>query len=177
MLRNWLRLSQAHVSTRLSHVTSDSIHIDRQEHHSEPESEQDSVVPEQHPNLSDEDYRYRLIDLIDEIDETKRDIKAQIHSRNIAAKEERTGVNQVWLRKAKDKIDHLTRERAEVRNALHVVNERIKEQRRAEHSPKRKCPEMTIGDTFMQVAKDKLDPEVYDAILNEASAKSTEEES
>ena len=45
----------------------------------------------------------------------------------ITAKAEKCSVDQVWLRRAKDKIDHLTREREEIGKALHTVNERIRD--------------------------------------------------
>ena len=104
---------------------------------------------------------------MDEIDKTKREIKAEIHSRNIAARQRRTGVDQAWLRKAKDKIDHLTRERAEIRNDLHTVNERMKGKRRARNGQ----GTGTMAEEFMKAARRQLDPEVFDSILDDASLK------
>ena len=123
-------------------------------------------LPVQSQDQSDEDYRQVLIGKIDEIDETKRDIKAQIHSNAIRAKAERVSVDQVWLRRAKDKIDHLTREREEVRKALHTVNERIKDKRRSENQQK---PGGNIHKVFVQIAKERLPPELYDSIMDEAA--------
>ena len=124
----------------------------------------------QDPDESDEDYRLALIDQIAELDKTKRDIKAQIHSNAIRAKEERVSVDQVWLRRAKDKIDHLTREREEIRKVLHTVNERIKETRRAANRPATES-RPTIDAAFRHVAREKLPPNLYDALLEEAHAR------
>ena len=123
-------------------------------------------LPVQSQDQSDEDYRQVLIDKIDEIDETKRDIKAQIHSNAIRAKAERVSVDQVWLRRAKDKIDHLTREREEVRKELHTVNERIKDKRRSENQQKQGG---NIHKVFVHIAKKRLPPELYDSIMDEAA--------
>ena len=125
------------------------------------------LPPVQAPDQPDDDYRLVLIDQIAEIDKTKRDIKRQIHSNAITAKAERISVDQVWLRRAKDKIDHLTREREEVRKALHTVNERIKDQRRAEHIE----PKRDIAKVFMQVARERLPPDVYEGILDAAAGR------
>jgi len=73
-----------------------------------------SAVPPQGAGQTDEAYRTVLVDSIALIDKTKRDIKAQIHSAAITAKAEQCSIDQVWLRRAKDKSDHLTREREEV---------------------------------------------------------------
>ena len=123
------------------------------------------LPPVQAADQSDNDYRLVLIDLIAEIDRTKRDIKGQIHSNAIRAKAERVSVDQVWLRRAKDKMDHLTREREEIRKVLHTVNERIKDQRRAANKPKAR---MTIHQAFMQVAKERLPLDLYDSLIDEA---------
>jgi hypothetical protein len=131
---------------------------------SAPESVE-PVIPPQAPNQSDEDYRLVLIDQIAGIDKTKRDIKAQIHSAAITAKAEKCSVDQVWLRRAKDKMDHLTREREEIRKVLHTVNERIRENRRAANKPKGK---LTIHQAFMQVAKERLPLDLYDSLMDEA---------
>ena len=132
------------------------------------------VVPVQPTSQPDEDYREVLIDRIDGIDRTKRDIKGQIHSAAITAKAQQCSVDQVWLRRAKDKMDHLTREREEIRKALHAVNERIKEQRRADNSQRKR--RLTIGEAFMQVAREQLPPERYEAVLVEASERVRGEE-
>lgn len=124
----------------------------------------------QDPDESDEDYRLALIEQIAELDKTKRDIKAQIHSNAIRAKEERISVDQVWLRRAKDKMDHLTREREEIRKVLHTVNERIKEARRtANRSASERRP--TIDTAFRHVAREKLPSDLYDSLLEEAHAR------
>ena len=125
------------------------------------------LPPAQSPDQSDDDYRLVLINLIAEIDKTKRDIKGQIHSNAIRAKAERVSVDQVWLRRAKDKIDHLTREREEIRKALHTVNERIKAVRRAGNQPKPKAA-MTFDAAFRQVAKERLPLDMYDELADEA---------
>ena len=124
------------------------------------------LPPVQAPDQSDDAYRLVLIDLIAEIDRTKRDIKGQIHSNAITAKAERVSVDQVWLRRAKDKIDHLTREREEIRKALHTVNERIRENRRAANRP---TGSLTIHQAFMQVAKERLPLDLYDSLMDEAA--------
>jgi hypothetical protein len=129
---------------------------DQQFNEPSPES---CLPPVQAPSQSAGDYRLVLIDLIAEIDKTKRDIKAQIHSSAITAKAERISVDQVWLRRAKDKIDHLTREREEVRKVLHTVNERIKEERRTANKPKPKAA-MTFDAAFRQAAKERWPPDL-----------------
>ena len=129
------------------------------------EAAPESVIPVQGQGQSDEDYRLILIDRIAEFDRTKRDIKGQIHSAAITAKAEKCSVDQVWLRRAKDKIDHLTREREEIRKALHTVNERIRESRRAANRPR---TNLTIHQAFMQVAKERLPLDLYDSLLDEA---------
>jgi hypothetical protein len=134
-----------------------------------PQDNEPAVEPAlptfQAPEQTDDAYRLVLIAQIAEIDRTKRDIKAQIHSHAITAKEERLNINQVWLRRAKDKMDHLTREREEIRKALHTVNERIKESRRSAQRPKDK---QTIHQVFMQVAKERLPLDLYESLMDEA---------
>ena len=115
--------------------------------------------------ISEEEYREELVQHIDEIDATKRDIKAQIHHRANQAKCQGRGISQVWLRRAKDKIDHLTRERADVRTELGDVNERIKERRRAHHGQ----ADQTLAQEFMKAAKQELEPEVFEQILDKAA--------
>jgi len=121
--------------------------------------------------LSDEEYRQELIDEIDEIDATKRDIKSQIHHRANRAKQQGRGINQAWLRRAKDKIDHLTRERAEIRTELGDVNERIKELRRAHHGQAGE----TLAQEFMKTAKQELAPETFETILEKAALRAQQE--
>ena len=75
-------------------------------------------------------------------------------------------MDQVWLRRAKDKIAHLTREREEVRKTLHTVNERIKDKRRNENQQKQGG---NIHKVFVQVAQERLPPELYDSIIDEAA--------
>jgi hypothetical protein len=123
-----------------------------------------SAVPPQGAGQTDEAYRAVLVDAIALIDKTKRDIKAQIHSAAITAKAEQCSIDQVWLRRAKDKIDHLTREREEVRRALGDVNRRIKDRRVASHGR----PKETIAEAFMRLAKARLLPEVYEDLLRDA---------
>jgi len=123
-----------------------------------------SAVPPRDAGQTDEAYRSVLVDAIALIDKTKRDIKAQIHSAAITAKVEQCGIDQVWLRRAKDKIDHLTREREEVRRALGDVNRRIKDRRVALHGR----PKETLAETFMRLAKARLLPEVYEDLVQDA---------
>jgi hypothetical protein len=144
---------------------------DRPAHEPSPEA---VVPPVQPPEEPDDAYRQRLIDLIAEIDKTKRDIKGQIHSNAIRAKAERVSVDQVWLRRAKDKIDHLTREREEIRKVLHTVNERIKESRRASNRP-RPLAGLTFDAAFRQIARERLPPELYNELADEAAARMTED--
>ena len=141
-------------------------HAPEREERQVKDANPEPFLPVQAQNQPDEDYREALIDKIDEIDETKRDIKGQIHSNAIRAKAERVSVDQVWLRRAKDKIDHLTREREEVRKALHTVNERIKDRRRGENQRKQGGD---IHGVFVQVAKERLPLELYDSIMDEAA--------
>ena len=105
-----------------------------------------------------------MVDAIALIDKTKRDIKAQIHSAAITAKAEQSSIDQVWLRRAKDKIDHLTREREEVRYALGDVNRRIKDCRVASYGR----PRETFAEAFMRLAKVRLLPEVYEDLVQDA---------
>jgi hypothetical protein len=156
-----------------------------------------SAVPPQGAGQTDEAYRTALVDAIALIDKTKRDIKAQIHSAAITAKAEQCSIDQVWLRRAKDKIDHLTREREEVRHALGDVNRRIKDRRVASHGwPSTSSQESEVGgamierqhvasgrrgqgfrhevqgetvaEAFMRLAKARLLPEVYEDLLRDA---------
>jgi hypothetical protein len=129
--------------------------------------------PVQAADQSDDDYRLVLIDLIAEIDRTKRDIKGQIHSNAITAKAERVSVDQVWLGRAKDKMDHLTREREEIRKVLHTVNERIRENRRAANTPRPKVG-MTFDAASRQVAKERLPLDLYDELADEAEKRMRE---
>ena len=105
-----------------------------------------------------------MVDAIALIDKTKRDIKAQIHSAAITAKAEQCSIDQVWLRRAKDKIDHLTREREEVRHTLGDVNRRIKDRRVAAHGR----PRETVAEAFLRLAQARLLPEVYEDLLQDA---------
>ena len=123
-----------------------------------------SAVPPQGTGQTDEAYRAVLVDAIALIDKTKRDIKAQIHSAAITAKAEMCSIDQVWLRRAKDKIDHLTREREEVRHALGDVNRRIRDRRVASHGR----PKETFAEAFMRLAKARLLPEVYEDLVQDA---------
>ena len=132
--------------------------------------EPEPFLPARVAGQSDEDYRLALIDRIADIDRIKRDIKGQIHSNAITAKAERVSVDQVWLRRAKDKIDHLTREREEIRKTLHTVNELIRESRRAANRPREK-PALTLDAAFRQAARERLPPELYDAVMAEAAAR------
>jgi hypothetical protein len=135
--------------------------------HSSQASDSDaaqSAVPPQGAGQTDEAYRTVLVDAIALIDRTKRDIKAQIHSAAITAKAEQCSIDQVWLRRAKDKMDHLTREREEVRHALGDVNRRIKDCRVASHGR----PKETIAESFMRLAKARILPEVYEDLLRDA---------
>lgn len=122
------------------------------------------VVPPQGARQTDEAYRAVLVDAIAFIDKTKRDIKAQVHSAAITAKAEKCGIDQVWLRRAKDKIDHLTREREDVRRALGDVNRRIKDCRIESHGR----PKESIAEAFMRLAKVRLLPDVYEDLLRDA---------
>lgn len=70
----------------------------------------------------------------------------------------------MWLRRAKDKIDHLTREREEIRHALGDVNRRIKDHRVATHGR----PKEPVAEAFMRLAKARLLPEVYEDLLQDA---------
>ena len=123
-----------------------------------------AAIPPQGAGQTDEAYRTVLVDAIALIDKTKRDIKAQIHSAAITAKAEQCSIDQVWLRRAKDKIDHLTREREEVRHALGDVNRRIKDRRMASHGR----PRETVAEAFMRLAEARLLPEVYEDLLQDA---------
>jgi len=123
-----------------------------------------SAVPPRGAGQPDEAYRAVLVDTIALIDKTKRDIKAQIHSAAITAKAEQCSIDQVWLRRAKDKSDHLTRERDEVRRALGDVNRRIKDRRVASHGR----PMETVTEAFMRLAKARLLPEVYEDLVQDA---------
>ena len=126
--------------------------------------EMHSAVPPQGAGQTDETYRAVLVDAIAFIDKTKRDIKAQIHSAAITAKAEQCSIDQVWLRRAKDKIDHLTREREEVRHALGDVNRRIRDRRVASHGH----PKETVAEAFVRLAKARLLPEVYEDLVQDA---------
>jgi hypothetical protein len=123
-----------------------------------------SAVPPQGAGQTDEAYRAALVDAIALIDKTKRDIKAQIHSAAITAKAENCSIDQVWLRRAKDKIDHLTREREDVRHALGDVNRRIKDRHVASHGR----PQETFAEAFMRLANARLLPEVYKDLVQDA---------
>ena len=123
-----------------------------------------SAVPTQAVGQTDEVYRTALVDAIALIDKTKRDIKARIHSAAITAKAEQCSIDQVWLRRAKDKIDHLTREREEVRHAFGDMNRRIKDRRVAAHGR----PRETGTEAIIRLAKTRLLPEVYEDLLRDA---------
>jgi len=131
-----------------------------------PERSEAVVVPRQGHDQTDEEYRQLLIDRIAWIDKTKRDIKAQIHQTALTAREQKASIDQGWLRRSKDKMDHLTREREEIRKALHTVNETVKQARRERsgHGPE------TVAQAFMRIAKLKLLPDVYDEIRADAVA-------
>lgn len=121
-------------------------------------------------NMPDEERREMLIERIDEIDAAKRDIKSQIHHAALKSKEGGWGIDQRWLRRAKDRRDYFTEERAEVRNELHTVNERIKDKRRALQGQAGQA-NTSLAQEFMKAAQRYLDAEVFDEILDEASLK------
>jgi hypothetical protein len=129
-----------------------------------PERFEAVVVPRRGGGVTGDEYRQVLIDRIAWIDKAKRDIKAQIHQTALAAREQKASIDQGWLRRSKDKMDHLTREREEVRKALHTVNEEVKQARRERSG---RGPE-TVAQAFMRIAKLKLLGEVYDEIHADA---------
>ena len=141
--------------------------MSEQEDFTHSESLEDLQSDRLQRDLSDEDYREELVQAIDTIDAVKRDIKAQIHHRANQSKQGGYGIDQVWLRRAKDKIDHLTRERAEIRTELGDINARIKERRRAHHGQAGD----SLAQAFLKVAKSKLEPELFDELLRDAEDK------
>lgn len=117
------------------------------------------------PNLPDTELREWLIARIEEIDQAKRDIKAQIAHATQTARDQHVPVDLGWLRRAKDKSRHLTNEREAVRTVLGDVNARIKQQNRQRHLQ----VDVTVAEEFVRVAKAQLSPDQYDAILDEAT--------
>jgi len=85
--------------------------------------------------LPDSDLRPLLIQRINEIDHTKREIKTQVHEANVRAHEEGRPRHRAWQVRAQDKDKHLTREREEIRKVLGEVNALLKWRRRHSSFP------------------------------------------
>lgn len=122
--------------------------------------------------MNDEEYRQILIDRIEKIDETKREIRALIHQTGIEARERGEFMDQRWLRRAKDKINNLTHERDDLRKVLHEVNDRIKQKRRATHGQ----PGLELAQEFVRVAKYHLPEDQFEKLLHESSVRLAEKE-
>lgn len=123
------------------------------------------MIPERLRTMSDEEYREVLVQRMEEIDQNKRAIQAQIHSASNRAKESRTHIDQHWLRRAKDAMRHMTSEREEMRCLLGDLNARIKEERRKRNG----LPAHNLAAEFMLVAQEHLPEEVFDAIRDQAA--------
>ncbi|HRZ13062.1 MAG TPA: hypothetical protein P5567_11485 [Kiritimatiellia bacterium] len=116
------------------------------------------TIPE---GLPDEDLRELLIQRINEIDQTKREIKTQVHEANVRAHEEGLPRDRAWQVRAQDKDKHLTREREEVRRVLGEVNARLKQGRL----------DIAIAKAFVAVARKELPQEAFEGLMGMASAK------
>ena len=116
------------------------------------------TIPE---GLPDEDLRELLIQRINEIDQTKREIKTQVHEANVRAHEEGRPRDRAWQVRAQDKDKHLTREREEIRKVLGEVNARLKQGRL----------EIAVAKAFVAAARKELSPEVFERIMEMARAK------
>ena len=115
-------------------------------------------IPE---GLPDEDLRELLIQRINEIDQTKREIKTQVHEANVRAHEDGRPRDCAWQVRAQDKDKHLTREREEIRKVLGEVNARLKQGRL----------EIAIAKAFVAVARRELSSEVFGRVMERAREK------
>ena len=115
-------------------------------------------IPE---GLPDEDLRELLIQRINEIDQTKREIKTQVHEANVRAHEDGRPRDCAWQVRAQDKDKHLTREREEIRKVLGEVNARLKQGRL----------EIAIAKAFVAVTKAELPRAEFERIMEMARAK------
>jgi len=104
--------------------------------------------------------RESLIKRIEEIDQAKRKIRLDIQAASNRAKAERTSIDQDWLHRAKGKIYHLDRERAEVRQRLVELNKSIKDFRRKRGG----LDPSDIALEFLYTARERLGPELYEEL-------------
>jgi len=110
-----------------------------------------------------------------EIDETKRNIRRQIRSEGEDAKKNRRQVNHSWIAKAKDKINHLIEDRDALRLMLGELKERKKEDNRIlNRSTSDHRIKALIQHEFLSIARDRLNPSIFDEIYDEAVRRAVE---
>jgi len=107
-----------------------------------------------------------LLDRVNEIDRIKRDIKVQITMAHEDWKAKVEDLDRVWLRKAKDKINHLTVERDTLTIIIGRINKQIKAFRRESNGRL----DVSIESEFMNLVMDELGDEAK-GFLSEAKKK------
>ena len=112
--------------------------------------------------LAPEEKRQWLIDRMNELDETKRSIRAQIRemSNDYDGKKDREFF--VWLRRAKSKISHLIAEREECRQMLGAIKGQTTRRNRVVNEARRHGP--GFAECFYAAAQEKLPQEVLTEI-------------
>lgn len=116
-------------------------------------------------SVSDEHLCNILKHKINEVDRIKRDIQVQIQNRQNKAKSDDAEVDQVWLKKAKGKLEHLNDQHSRLEDKLQKLQSRQKEK----HKSRRSSEDASMAQLFMKIAERELDEETYDMILDEAA--------
>jgi hypothetical protein len=113
-------------------------------------------------DLAPEEKRQWLIHYMNELDETKRSIRAQIRekSNNYHGKKDREFF--AWLRRAKSKVSHLIAEREECRQMLGAIKGQTIRRNRVVNEARRHGP--TFAECFYASAQEILPQEMLSEI-------------
>jgi|GEM_PF-4375500 len=115
------------------------------------------------PDQTEEAYRLALTARIEELEHTRQEIKDQIHNTLQHAHENRHEPNRDWIHRAKTKLSYLTRERYLIRRVLFGLDGG----NQVRH-PEKTGP--SLSELFMKIAGERLEPELFEEILNDAKA-------
>jgi predicted metal-dependent hydrolase len=133
-----------------------------------PQFKNELSVPFQVPtNLSDKDLREWLIEKVNLIDATKRNVTEQMsryHDETLPRKRGREYFT--WIKSTKSFKSHLTEERTRLSRLIHACNERLKADRQIKSNCKK--PTLQLSQCFMMVAEDMLDADTYRQLENRA---------
>ena len=120
-------------------------------------------IPRRQPDQTEEDYRHMLTARVGAIEQTRQEIKDQIHSTLQRAPETRHEPNRDWIHRAKTKISYLTRERYLIRRVLFGFDGGNQNRQMEATGP-------SLVELFMKISRERLEPELFEEILNDARA-------